>query len=106
MKEKRYERRKFIMKSTLLYRVLGVKNYYALFLSIFENYAGMSWEGRDGGSAGLVGRHCPAERSSLNCLITRSMSPSQSPGMLCRRSLAVGYQGVVSICCIQRQSER
>ena len=37
---------------------------------------------------------------------TRSMTPAQSPGGGWRKRRAVGYQGVVSVCCIQRQSAR
>ena len=47
-----------------------------------------------------------AWRSPFNSRVTRSSTPVQSPGVRWRNSRAVGYQGVVSIRCIQRQSLR
>ena len=41
-----------------------------------------------------------------NSAHTRSSTPAQSPGAFCRNSRAVGYQGVLSVSCIQRQSAR
>ena len=76
-----------------------------------EIYAGMNQEGWEscfenfpfGFSCDSLDR---ASLSSLSSPATRSSKPAQSPGLRWRNSLAVGYQGVVSIACIQRQSLR
>ena len=45
-----------------------------------------------------------ALKSALNSHITRATTPAQLPGVCWRKRRAVGYQGVVSTSCIQRQS--
>ena len=46
----------------------------------------------------------PVRRNSAKSRLVRSTTPAQSPGDVCRTNLAVGYQGVVSMSCIHRQS--